>query len=143
MIEVRKARTQNDLAECHVMQMEVFKDGEHRDTAKDHWWLALVDKQPAGFGCLRLMGDEGTGPTLGYHALAGVLKAFRGQGIQRRLLKAREAFARAKGCATVCTYTAWRNWPSANSLIREGYTLYTPNVKPWGLPYSLYFRKVL
>jgi GNAT superfamily N-acetyltransferase len=142
MIEVRKARSQNDLADCHVMQMEVFKDGEHRDTSKDHWWIALVDKTPAGFGCLRIM-EGGHGVPLGYHALSGVMPIFRGHGIQRRLLKAREAYAAKVGCRQCCTYTAWRNWPSANSLIREGYTLYTPVSKPWGLAYSLYFRKTL
>ena len=142
MIEVRKARSQNDLAECHAMQMEIFRDGEHRDTAEDHWWLATVNDEPPGFGCLRVMDTTALVP-LGYHALSGVLARFRGQGIQRKLLKAREAYARKAGCLQCCTYTAWRNWPSANSLIREGYTLYTPATKPWGLEYSLYFRKTL
>lgn len=138
MIEVRKARTQNELSECHAMQMTIFTGGEHRDTSKDHWWLAYVDGEPAGFGCLRIYTD-GTA----YHALAGVLERFRGQGLQKRLLRAREAFAKKEGCRIAFTYTAWRNWPSANSLIREGYTLYTPHAKPWGLPWSLYFRKTL
>jgi GNAT superfamily N-acetyltransferase len=137
IIEVRKARTQNDLAECHRMQMDVFTDGEHRDTEKDHWWIAQVDGVNAGFGCLRLYGDQG------YLALAGVLVEFRGLGIQKRLIQAREAFAVKSGCTYVCTYTAWRNWASANSLIRRGYTLYTPKSRPWGLPWSLYFRKAV
>jgi GNAT superfamily N-acetyltransferase len=138
MIEVRKARTQNDLAECHRMQMDVFTGGEHRDIEKDHWWIALVDGVSAGFACLRIYSDK-----IAYLALAGVLPEFRGRGLQKRLIKAREAFAKKEECAQMITYTAWKNWPSANSLIREGYTLYTPAGKPWGLPWSLYFRKNL
>ncbi len=138
MIEVRKATSQNDLAECHSMQMEVFTGGEHRDVSKDHWWLATVDKVPAGFACMRIYPDQ-----TGYLALAGVLTAFRGQGIQKKLIRVREAYARREGCTMVFTYTAWKNWASANSLIRNEYTLYTPASKPWGLPWSLYFRKRL
>jgi GNAT superfamily N-acetyltransferase len=138
MIEVRKAVSQNDLAECHRMQMDVFTGGEHRDVSKDHWWIARVDGVPAGFACLVVFADKKA-----YQALAGVLPAFRGNGLQRKLLRSREAYAKRSGCDCVFTYTAWRNWPSANSLIREGYTLYTPASKPWGLPWSLYFRKAI
>jgi GNAT superfamily N-acetyltransferase len=138
MIEVRKARTESDLSECHWMQMTVFTGGEHRDTAKDHWWVARVDGEVAGFACLRIYDGA-----VGYLALAGVLEKFRGRGIQKKLIRARERYAKAQGCTSMITYTAWKNWSSANSLIREEYTLYTPASRLWGLPYSLYFRKTL
>lgn len=138
MIEVRKAVSAGDLSECQWMQMTVFTGGEHRDIQKDHWWLATVDKKPAGFACLRMYPDDNSA----YLALAGVLPAFRGRGLQKRLIKARENFGRKAGARTAVTYTAWLNWPSANNLIRMGYTLYSPK-NPWGLARSLYFRKAL
>jgi GNAT superfamily N-acetyltransferase len=140
MIEVRKAISNHDRAQCHYMQTEVFSGGENRDAWADHWWIARVDGEAAGFGCLALVKyDDGTFE--GYHAISGVLPKFRGKGLQRKLLQRRERAARKLGCLGCISYTARWNWPSANNLIREGYTLYKPR-KDWGLPNALYFRKV-
>lgn len=135
---IRRARSAADRLECNSLQVAVFSNGEHRDPNKDHWWLALVHDQPAGFACLRVMDSK-----IAYLALAGVLPKYRGRGIQKRLIKLRENYARALGCKVMITYVAWANWPSANSLIRAGYKIYTPAGKPWGLKYSLYFQKDL
>jgi GNAT superfamily N-acetyltransferase len=122
------------------MQLECFQHGEHRDVQKDHWWIALVDGEPAGFGCLAIVPYPDK-TVEGYHAIAGVLPKFRGRRIQSRLIKRRESYAKRHGCMGCISYTAWFNRASANNLIREGYCLYKPQ-KDWGLKGALYFRKV-
>lgn len=68
------------------------------------------------------------------HALnltrAGVLDAYRGRGLQRRLIRARIRYARKIGCQEVWTYTHWRNYPSANNLLRCGFSMWAPAF--WG-----------
>lgn len=73
---------------------------------------------------------------------AGVALEARGEGLQLRLIRARERYVRARGGGRIVTYTARRNLPSARNLIRAGYTLYLPRVE-WGLPGSLYFSKLV
>jgi GNAT superfamily N-acetyltransferase len=138
MIRVRKAVHPADLMECNSMQTVVFTGGEHRNVQEDHWWIAEVDGKSAGFACLKVFPDDNSA----YLALAGVMPQYRGRGIQKLLIRVRERFARKLGAKVAVTYTAYLNWASANSLIRMGYTLYSPQTA-WGLKWSLYFRKDL
>jgi GNAT superfamily N-acetyltransferase len=143
MIKIARARSYADKLECNRLQVLIFQNGEHRDihAPDEYWWLARVDGEPAGFACLKIMTDPNN-KGAAYLALAGVLTKYRGYGIQKRLIRLREQFARSKGATVMISYVAWANWPSANSLIRNGYTIFTPNA-PWGLKYSLYFKKDL
>jgi GNAT superfamily N-acetyltransferase len=70
-----------------------------------------------------------------------VLPEARGQGLQRRLIGARERHARALGMAWLVTDT-YQNPASSNSLIAAGYRLYEP-AQPWGARGTLYWRKRL
>jgi hypothetical protein len=71
---------------------------------------------------------------------AGVAPEARGEGLQLRLIRAREAFVARAGGGLVTTYTAAHGLASANNLIRAGYRLYRPR-EAWGLPGSLYFSR--
>ena len=90
----------------------------------------------AGFCAL---GEEEDGE--GYLARAGVLPEFRGQGLQKRLIKVREEFAREHGMPALICDTC-DNPASANSLIACGFKMFQPQ-EPWGLPRSVYWRKFL
>ena len=77
----------------------------------------------------------------GYLCRAGVLPGHRGRGLQRRLIRVREARARRDGWAALVTDTT-DNPASANSLISAGFKLYAPE-RPWGLKNSLYWKKLI
>lgn len=73
---------------------------------------------------------------------SGVVTKWRGQGLQKRLIKARVNMARRHGFSSVITYVLDWNLASANSLISCGFKLYTPNVKYAGNK-AYYFKKPL
>jgi GNAT superfamily N-acetyltransferase len=76
-----------------------------------------------------------------YLARAGVIKEFRGQGLQKKMIQIRERWARKQGYEWAVTDTT-ENPASSNSLISTGYRLYEPSA-PWGLAKALYWRKKL
>jgi GNAT superfamily N-acetyltransferase len=106
-------------------------------TAWHTWFIAIVDDKIAGFAGL----EEGEGG-YGYLKRAGVLKEFRGKGVQRALIRARDKEAKRKGWGRNITYTADWNLSSANNLMREGYLMYSPQWR-YGLKHALYFYKVI
>jgi GNAT superfamily N-acetyltransferase len=72
---------------------------------------------------------------------AWVKKDYRGQGIQRKMIK-----ARLKAASVIChiaiTYTTLDNFPSANNLIDCGFRLYLPEYS-YGGSDKLYYQKLL
>ena len=114
-------------------------EGEYESAAYT-WWVAWQDTKAVGFCGLARATDK-KGP-YGILLRAAVAPEARGQGIQRRMIKVRDACARKQGLRCVLTYTAGYNITSANNLIREGYILYKPHYA-WGLRQGLYFWKAL
>lgn len=102
------------------------------------WWLGTDNKQVAAF-CLLTPSSQWSDTV--YLARSGVLPAWRGKGLQKRMINLREKFARTKGYSWIISDTT-DNVPSANSLISRGYKLYCPR-KPWGVDLTLYWRKKL
>lgn len=100
------------------------------------WWLAYVDDEIAGYASLT---RSRTREYAGYLSHCGVLPAFRGQGFQRKLIRARIGQAKRYGWDTVVTDTT-DNPFSANNLIVCGFKLYTP-ATPWGHPTTNYWRR--
>lgn len=102
------------------------------------WWLVVDGAgREVGFAGVRQLRDN-----VWYLCRAGVIRRARGAGTQRRLIRVRERYARARGATALVTYTARWNVASANNLIRSGYELYQPP-EEWGLPGSLYFFRRL
>lgn len=105
------------------------------------WWLAFAaneSRELAGFcGLTETYAD----PTLGYLKRAGVLRPHRGQGLQRRFVRVREAEARRLGMRSIVTDTS-SNPASANNLIACGYRIYAPE-NPWGFNHTIYWSKDL
>lgn len=103
------------------------------------WWLAFTDtQQVAGFAGMRPYPE--LDPPCVFMAACGVLPAYRGQRLQRRFLRVREAAARKAGFSRCVTYTHNLNSHSANNLIAAGYRVYTPR-HVWGLPNGIYLYK--
>jgi len=104
------------------------------------WWVVETDDgEVAGYAGIKYLGYG-----LWYLCRCGVLPDWRGNGLQKRLIRAREKFARARtarGDELVITDTSADNPPSANSLISCGYRLYEP-AHPWRSD-ALFWRKDL
>jgi GNAT superfamily N-acetyltransferase len=122
----------------------IFGDTAPRiEPEEGEWWIAY-DGDPrehvvVGFGgCRTARGDE----KALYLCRAGVVPAYRGLGIQRKLIKERERFARAHGYERVITDCTSDNIASANTLIKTGFKLWKPP-HPWAFATSLYWKKEL
>ena len=117
-----------------------FEDEELPSPALNEgfWWIAWACDKPAAFACLRV---AATTPGAGYLARSGVLPAYRGHGLQRKLITIREKKAREIGLTRMVSDTT-ENVHSSNNLIRAGYRLFEPQWK-WAFSHSLYWQKNL
>ena len=66
--------------------------------------------------------------------------AYRGQGLQRIIIRLIEDIARKKGFVMLCTTIAPHNTFSINNFIAEGYTYSTTVVKYGGLKRNIYYK---
>jgi len=134
MIRLRPMRP-CDRAAVDAMQRDMFPPENGNGLAKldeGQWWIALDGDRPAGFCAIKITSDGA-----GYLSRAGVVKAYRGCGLQKRMIRLRLAWARRKGLRHVVTDTTG-NPPSANSLISCGFKLYDP-AYPWAWKHTLYW----
>ena len=107
--------------------------------ARAHWWLAS-DARGRALGFAGLTAQP-SGRGSGYLCRAGVVPRARGQGVHRRLIRVRLAFARKTGLHDVVSDT-WRNPGSAANLVACGFESFRPH-RPWGLSGALYWRNAL
>ena len=66
--------------------------------------------------------------------------AYRGQGLQRKIIRLIEDIARQRGFAILCTTIAPHNTFSISNFIAEGYTYSTTVVKYGGLKRNIYYK---
>mgnify|MGYP005817375731 CR=1 FL=1 len=109
------------------------------DFAKGQWWLALSGAEPVGFVGIT---PASYMPHTGYLSRVGVVGRHRGQGLQRRLMRACDRHAKREGWGTIYTDCASFNVQSANNLFRAGYALFRPDPL-WCGEEWLYWRKRL
>jgi len=100
------------------------------------WWVGLDGSQAVAF-CLIEPSCQWLDTA--YLARSGVLKAWRGQGLQKKMIGIRERYAKKAGYRWMISDTT-DNPPSANSLMSRGYRIFDPS-KPWGMNATLYWRK--
>jgi ribosomal protein S18 acetylase RimI-like enzyme len=81
-------------------------------------------------------------PGVAFLSRTGVHSEHRGQGLQKRLIRARVSHAVKCGCRSVVTYTSPDNAASANSLISCGFKVYVPTTQYVGDGY-VYWIKIL
>lgn len=119
-------------------QLTFFGDAPQPEFENGYWWLAYYDKEPIGFAGIT---PSVLGFNCGYLKRSGVLRTHRGQGLQRKLIRVREARAKRNGWTRIITDTT-DNPASANNLYAAGYKMFTPK-HCWALPTSLYWTKTI
>jgi GNAT superfamily N-acetyltransferase len=102
------------------------------------WWGAWCGGELVGYAGGQLTADG----TAYYLSRSGVLPAFRGRGIQKRLIRVRLKYAATLGLEWAVTYTATYNPASANALIACGFRAFLPAYQ-WAGPGWNYWRKAL
>lgn len=118
------------------LQLSTLGGDDPYDVSEGHWWIAYEGELPIGFaGVVQSVRWSDTG----YMCRSGVLRAHRGKGVQKRLIRVREMKAKRLGWNWLISDT-FNNPPSANSLISCGYRTFTPS-RPWGFEGAIYWRK--
>lgn len=142
-IRIKKVAYDGNLSEENFKILEdldnrIFGYRYHRGFKKGTWWILFDGDKPIGYcGVFLDYGDD-----FGWLGCAGVIKSYRGMGLQKKMIRVREKEARKHGLKKLITYTSRDNFPSANNLIRCGYLLYQPETE-YGVKNALYFFKEL
>lgn len=99
------------------------------------WWLIYSQGgHPAAYG-----GMKPWTKNFGYVHRMGTSPHFRGNRLQRRLLRAMLRHAKAKDLAGLLTDTSYDNIASSNNMIEAGFKLFRPRV-PWSFKDALYWQ---
>ena len=121
------------------LQLACLPEDEPMATNEGYWWLGFDGKQSAAFCSSR---PSSQWEDAMYMSRCGVLPAWRGKGLQRKMLSIRERHARKLGYTWSITDTT-ENPASANNLIRNKYKIIEPS-SPWGLnEQTIYWTKCL
>ena len=139
-MEVRQvdASIERNAALLHWLQLAILPLDVPAPTNEGHWWVVNRDGAPVGFAGMR---QSAQWLDAVYLCRAGVLPAVRGQGLQKRLIRVREAKAKALGARWLVTDT-FNNPASANSLIGCGFKMFSPSI-PWAAEGACYWKKEL
>jgi predicted acetyltransferase len=105
------------------------------------WWWLAIDEDGKAVGFAGMRSSDRWQQTM-YLCRAGVLPKYRGQGIQKRLIRVRLIKARSFGNTHAITDCTTENPASARSLIATGFRPYWPQI-PWALPHSIYWIRKL
>lgn len=138
---IRKANTRDQLTVSLLirMQRECLPGDAPLMPQAGLWWIAYShDGYPAAFASMK---PSARWEKTGYLSRSGVLPSFRGNGIQKRMIRVRLKTAKKLGWHWVLSDTS-ENPESSNSLISCGFKMYEPR-EPYGLKTSIYWRKKL
>ena len=119
-VTLRRAWSSEDETADLALDRALFPNDEPVTIAHALWIAEDERGLPVGFCAAK--------NTLGYAFLlrAAVTEGANGQGLQRRMIRVREAWARKQGAKRIITYVSHANAPSLVNLIRCGYRFYTP-----------------
>jgi GNAT superfamily N-acetyltransferase len=136
--EVNGETHRDDIERLHC---ELFVGGKASvpSLVRGYWWLAYDAGRPVAFGGLV---HSQYYQKSGYLIRSGVSWGNQGQGLQKRLIRARLNKARRLGWQWVMTDTSTRNPASANSLISCGFKMFVP-WKKWNGRDSVYWQRRL
>lgn len=129
----KSKRVQNTI---NRLQAEILSGTHPTDPKEGLWWIAY-DEINKAVGFAGMMQSHRFTDWAYFHR-AGVLDEATGNGLQKRLIKARIRKAKSMGFNYANSDTS-KNPASANSLIHCGFRSYTPS-KAWGWEYTAYWR---
>ncbi|TXH19359.1 MAG: N-acetyltransferase [Hyphomicrobiaceae bacterium] len=140
MYRVREVDADEYADELELLHRGTFLDATPlADFNEGFWWIAWFKRHhPVAFIGIR---QSILGPHTGYFIRVGVMPEHRGQGLQRRLMRAMEQKAKKVGWVRIVSDTR-DNPHSANNIIAAGYRMFTPD-PPWGFTDACYWTKEL
>lgn len=102
---------------------KIIMPSDEYDDNDAHWVAWDTDTwTPVGFATAKYYKDS----NVVYMTSAGVLPLANGYGIQRKLIRARIAWAKRIGASLIHTYTLPKNYPSMINLLKCGFKFYIP-----------------
>lgn len=93
------------------------------------YWILWHEGEAAGYCSIRPLRESSYDPhhaSTAFLSRAVVLPHARGQGLQRRMIRARVKWAVEEGYERVVTTLDWDNIPSLRNLVKEGFVPYVP-----------------
>lgn len=123
-VDFRPATSLEDGQRILHMDRICFPVDEPPSIAGAEWVIGWDGEMPAAYCAWKPVEQDGL--AVGFHYRGGVLPEYRGQGLQRQMLRLREGRMRERGLTTAATYTDADGAASMRSLIAEGYRPYTP-----------------
>lgn len=137
-LSLRRASSRADRRDIDYLQRLTLPNDDPCDLSDGVWWIVREGAVPAAFGGITISHQW---IDCMYLCRSGVAYAYRGQGLQKRLILVREKYAASQGMNWVVTDTT-ENPASSNNLIARGFQLFEPS-QPWAGEKSLYWRKRL
>lgn len=116
-----------------------FPDDYRVNLADALWWIVWKGREAVGYAGLRPCKNP-CNNGVGFLNRVGIVPDHRGNGLQKRLIRVREAAARRIGLTELVTYCVPWNSASINSLVACGYRFYRPHTK-YGGAGAIYLRK--
>jgi GNAT superfamily N-acetyltransferase len=132
-VDTRNPTIRNVL--LHLQKKCLPADKPH-NVMHGHWWIVYTCSGiPVAFAG---MSRSSNWLDAGYLCRAGVVPEYTGNGLQKKLIRARIAKAKKLRWSWLITDTT-ANPASGNNLMSQGFRLYEPAV-PWAYKHSLYWR---
>jgi len=137
MADIKFKQTEDFQSVVWLDSMCFPSDHPLTDFEETVFWIGSFEGHPVAY-----CGAKPIDETCVYLSRVGVLKEFRGQGLQRRMIKLRERWAKKEGYKEIISATSRANYASSNNLIACGYKLYEPE-EAWLEDGAFYFIKSL
>lgn len=136
MIRVKRVDPKKNYDLLRQLQRECLPADKPLNPLHGYWWIAYCGDTAVGFAALT---PSMQWSDTGYLCRAGVVELFQGQGIQKKLIRARMRYAKKLGWQYLISDTH-QNPASSNSLISCGFKLYEPQA-PWSFRDALYWKR--
>jgi GNAT superfamily N-acetyltransferase len=118
-LDFRRAASPEEQQQILQMDRVCFPLDEPPAIVGAEWFIGWDGSRPAAYCAWKTVEHDGV--PVGFHYRAGVLAEYRGQGLQRQMLRLREAGMRTQGLNAAVTYTDADAAASMRNLIAEGY----------------------
>jgi GNAT superfamily N-acetyltransferase len=123
-VDFRPAASPEDQQRILRMDALCFPLDEPPAIAGTQWFIGWDSATPAAYCGWKTVEHDGV--AVGFNYRVGVMPDYRGRGLQRQMLRLREAKMREQGLKAAVTYTDADGAASMRSLIAEGYRPYAP-----------------